>query len=173
MAFSALRLEDMAMRFPITRQARQTIFAHEQAPGRRYAVHAGLWVYPLCTPTRKQSGAVSRIESDPLRHLAPRGERLRGGMSQGHAYGARAARYRGGTRFAHSMYGVLTASDRSLEIAEGIPFQSFMRFSFARTMTILTRVSTIADGSFEDCNGVESQRDVPRGSPGIRGWTVT
>ena len=161
------------MRFPTTQQALQTIFAHEQAPERRCAACAGLWVYPLYAPVREQSGAVSRIENDPLRHLAPRGERLRGGMSQGRAYGALTTRYRGGTRFAHSAYGVLTASDRSLEIAEGIPFQSFMRFSFARTMVILTRVSTIADGSFEDCNGVESQRDVPRGSPGIRGWTVT
>ena len=161
------------MRFQTTQQTLQAIFAHEQAPGSRCAVRARAWDYPVHVPARKQGGAVSRIESDLLRHLAPRGEGLRGGMSQGRVYRALTARYRAGTGFAHSINGILTISDRSLEIAKGFPVQSFMTFSFAHTMAVLTRVLTIADGSLEDCDGVESQRDVPRGSPGIRGWTVT
>ncbi len=65
------------------------------------------------------------------------------------------------------------ASDQSPEVAKGITVRSFMRLSFAHTMAVLARASTIADGRFEDRSGVEPQRDVPRGSPGIRGWTVT
>jgi hypothetical protein len=65
------------------------------------------------------------------------------------------------------------AWDRSLEIANRITVRSFMRFPFAGRMVVLARISTITDGSSEDRSGVGRQRDVPRGSPGIRGWTVT
>ena len=45
-------------------------------------------------PARKQSGVVSRIQIGPLRHLAPRGEVFRGGMSHDLASGALTTRER-------------------------------------------------------------------------------
>jgi hypothetical protein len=125
-------------------------------------------------PARKQSGGGSRIESDLLRHLAPRGEELRGGMSQGRASGALLPGI-GVARYLRSVrYGTTSmASDRSLEITKGIMVRSFVRFLFACMMAVPARASTIVNGSLEDGSGIKAQCNGPWGSARITGWIVT